>query len=322
MPAAAGRTAARGAAAAADGPDATLARVNLQRLLALEETIDLCVEMPQVGNRLDSALVALLRFPSRQRVAQWIRAGRVTIDGAPESKPARRLRHGQRLRVAVPKTPRDLGAGWGDLLELPIVHDGGDWIVADKPSGLQCHPAGGVIKRTLLTAMAQRFAARCAQGGPWLPHRLDRDTSGLVVVAFTAAVQARFVRAFQGNTIRRLYRATVCGEMAASRMRIDAPVLAIAGKPARAVIDPAGRPASTRVRVRRVLDGATEVAIEPNTGRQHQIRVHLASIGHPIVGDRLYGAERGLRLALDACALLIPAAVGVGGRPRVVRRHR
>jgi 23S rRNA pseudouridine1911/1915/1917 synthase len=270
--------------------------------------------------RLDVALAAWLRFASRHRVAQWIRGGRVLLDATPERKPGRRLQEGQRLRVAVPKTPRDLTADWHDLLDLPIVHDAGDWIVADKPAGLQCHPAGGVIKRTLLTAMAKRLAGRCEPGGPWLPHRLDRETSGLVVLALSKAARQRFVRAFQKNAIRRLYRATVHGRLAAGRLRIDAPLRAVASRPARVVVDPMGRPASTRVRVRCVRSATTEVAIEPITGRQHQIRAHLAHVGHPIVDDPLYAQPGGERLQLDACALLVPAAVA-GGCSLVVRRR-
>jgi 23S rRNA pseudouridine1911/1915/1917 synthase len=302
--------------------------VDLPRILALEETVALRVEAPQSGQRLDQALVDLLRFPSRQRVAQWIRGGDVAVDERVERKPARRLRWGQRVRVAVRKTPRDLLAPWDDLLALDIVHDAGDWLVADKPAGLLCHPAGGVIKRTLLTAIAAQREGRCEPGGPWLPHRLDRDTSGLVVVALTAAAQQRFVRAFQRNAIRRLYRARVHGVpgAVAGALCIDAPLRVLPAKPSRVVVDPAGRPARTWLRVRRRLEGAAEVAIEPETGRQHQIRVHLARLGHPIVGDRLYGRpdDAAPRLCLDACALLIPGAVAAPGGAdlQVVRRRR
>lgn len=298
------------------------------RILALEETVAVRVEAPQSGQRLDRALVELLPFASRQRVARWIRAGRVALDGRVELKPARRLLWGQRVRVVVDKTPRDLAEPWGDLLALDILHEADDWLVADKPAGLLCHPAGGVIKRTLLTAIATLRSDRCEVGGPWLPHRLDRDTSGLVVVALTAAAQQRFARAFQHNAIRRLYRARVHGAPDATRRAwcIDAPLRVVPGKPTRVIVDSAGRPSRTRLRIRRVLSDTAEVAIEPVTGRQHQIRVHLAHLGHPIVGDRRYGLtnDPAPRLLLDACALLVPGAVAAPGGVgiKVVRRRR
>ncbi len=293
--------------------------MDIDRLLAAEEEMVLAVDARRAGARLDAALAALMPWTSRRRVAAWIREGRAALDGRTATKPSRRLRLGERATVAVPKTPRDLGAPWGDLLAIPVIHRGPDWIAVAKPAGLACHPAGGVIKRTLIAAIAVAHAGTYASGGPWLPHRLDRDTSGLVVVALARAAQRRFARAFAAGRIRRLYRARVRGAVAGDRRELCWPLRVLATKPSRVVVAADGLPATTRMRVLTRGVDTTVLEVEPLTGRQHQIRVHLAHAGHPIVGDPLYdGAASGPPMLLHAHALEIPADVA-GGEARAVR---
>jgi len=160
-----------------------------------------------------------------------------------------------------------------------------------------CHPAGNEIKRTLLTALVFRYEAESEPGGPWLPHRLDRATSGLMLVALTLAAQTRISAAFARGAVRRFYDARVRGD-ASARVPRDGAVLELrlplarcGDAPPRFRVDPAGVPSHTRVRLLRVSGAASDLALEPVTGRQHQLRVHLAHLGHPIIGDPLYDSQ-------------------------------
>lgn len=295
--------------------------MDIARLLRLEEDLEAVVERDEAGARLDVVVSGRAFWASRTSVQRWIREGRARVDGEVECRPGRTLAAGQRVEVRAPKTPRDLGAEIDDLLRLPLVHEDEGWLVIGKPPGVPSHPGGGVIKRTLLTAMAVRLAGRHDPGGPWLPHRLDRETSGLMVVALRKAVQTRFVDAFERHAIRRVYDARVRGHIgpAGTELVLDAPLRLVERKPMRVAVRPDGVPALTRVRV--IGSGAetTDVEIEPETGRQHQIRVHLEHAGHAILGDPLYDAlaEPGQRLHLHARELVLPAAVA--GRPSPVR---
>jgi len=185
-----------------------------------------------------------------------------------------------------------------------------------------CHPAGNEIKRTLLTALALGQARDAEPGGPWLPHRLDRETSGVMLVALRADVQRRLVRAFASGAVRRRYDAGVRGD-ASRHFSVSVPELELRGRvlrcghrPPRFRVDPAGVAAHTRVRLVRSSADRSELELEPVTGRQHQLRVHLAHLGHPIAGDPLYDPARsiGERMQLHARALELPAGV-VGDAP-------
>jgi 23S rRNA pseudouridine955/2504/2580 synthase len=230
------------------------------------------------------------------------------------------------VRVCVPKTRRDLDMPWGDLLPLEVAHAGHGWVVVEKPAGVPSHPGGGVIKRTLLTAAGVAFREACDAGGPWLPHRLDRETSGLTVVALRGDALARFAAAFRAGRIRRFYRALLRGRLAGRCEWIDLrfPLREVGHRPKRVAVDPAGVAAHTRLRVLTTSGDATEVELEPVTGRQHQLRVHAAHLGHPIAGDPLYDprGHEGERMRLHACELEIPADVAGAAAPVVVTSRR
>jgi 23S rRNA pseudouridine1911/1915/1917 synthase len=301
--------------------------MDVERLLAREEHVVLEVADGDHGQRLDRFLAARLRFASRSRACAWVRGGAIAVDGCVMRRPARPVRAGERLELCVPKTPRDLSAPWGALAELHFAHEGHDWLAVEKPAGVPSHPAGGVIKRTLLTAVAVACSGRYEEGGPWLPHRLDRETSGLVVVALSRAAQRRFTAAFQRGRIRRFYTAHVHGAIdlePATVLELDYPLRALPTRPRRVAVERAGKPALTRVSLasnRADAPHLTALDVEPVTGRQHQIRVHLAHHGHPIVGDALYGPEigGGGRMHLHASALLVPGDVAGGGDELLVQ---
>lgn len=287
--------------------------MDVERLLAPEEAVAFTVARGEDGLRLDRLLAARLPFASRTRVAGWIRAGRARIDGVGVARAAAAVSAGQRVELTIDKRPRDADQPLDDLFALPVLARGDGWLALEKPAGVPCHPAGNEIKRTLLTALALGQARDAEPGGPWLPHRLDRETSGLMLVALRRDVQRALSEAFARGVVRRLYDAVVRGDpsrhFSASQPVLDlrGRLLRVGHRPPRFAVDPRGVAAHTRVR--RIQGNALE--LEPVTGRQHQLRVHLADLGHPIAGDPLYdpAARPGERLALHARALVLPAGV-------------
>jgi 23S rRNA pseudouridine1911/1915/1917 synthase len=296
--------------------------VDVERLLAPEESVGFVVARSEDGLRLDRLLAARLPFASRTRVAGWIRAGRARVDGRIVDRAAAPAAAGQRVDVRIEKRPRDADAALDDLLALEPLARGDGWLAIEKPAGVPCHPAGNDVKRTLLTALALRQARDAAPGGPWLPHRLDRETSGILLVALRADVQRALVRAFAAGAVARRYDARVRGD-ASRHFPVSAPVLELRGpiarcghRPPRFRVDPAGVPARTRARLVGASASASDLELEPVTGRQHQLRVHLADLGHPICGDPLYdpAALPGGRMCLHARSLELPAGV-LGAEP-------
>ncbi len=295
------------------------------RLLEPEEEVEFRVEAGDAGRRLDAVLAARLAWASRASVVRWIREGRASVDGAPAERASRVVAAGQLVRIRVRKTRRDLDQPWGDLLPLEVVQRGDGWVVVEKPADVPSHPGGGVIKRTLLTAAAVELHAEAESSGPWLPHRLDRETSGLSVVALRRDALRRFAAAFRAGRIRRVYRAVLRGRLDATPDWVDLrfPLVEVGQRPKRIAVDPGGSPAHTRLRVLHADAAASEVELEPVTGRQHQLRVHAAHIGHPIVGDPRYDprAREGERMRLHASRLEIPADVA-GERAAIVVESR
>jgi RluA family pseudouridine synthase len=296
--------------------------MDVTRLLDPDEEVAFRVTAPEAGERLDRLVARRVDWASRASVARWIREGRVSVDGRIAARPGAAVGAGAEVRLRAPKTPRDLAEPIDDLLGTPVVYRGEGWIVVDKPGGLPSHPGGGVIKRTLLTAIAIALEGRCEAGGPWLPHRLDRETAGLCVVALDRASLARLSAAFASGRIRRFYRARVRGRLARGSGWIDLrfALRAVGERPKRFAVAAAGRPAHTRVLPLRADSSGTDVRLEPVTGRQHQLRVHLAHVGHPIVGDPIYDphARPGEAMRLRAEELRIPADVAGTAVPLVI----
>ena len=299
--------------------------MDVDRLLDLEEDVAFRVNVLEAGKRLDRVIAEHLPWAARTAITGWIRAGRARVDGAQVVRAGRSVQLGQRVEVRVVKTRRDLEASIDDLLAIPLVHRGRDFVVADNPHGVASHPGGGVIKRTLVTALAVALRGEYEAGGPWLPHRLDRETAGLSIVALERAAMVRFSEAFAAGRIRRFYSARVRGRLEPTPEWIDLRfgLRELAHKPKRMAIDPTGLPAHTRVRPLESDATTTRVRLEAVTGRQHQLRLHLAHIGHAILGDPLYDTQAcpGETLQLVADELALPADVCLEAQPRTVRRQ-
>jgi len=292
--------------------------VDVERLLAPEESVDFVVARNEGGLRLDRLLAARLPFASRTRVAGWIRAGRARIDGRVVDRAGAPAAAGQRIDVRIEKLPRDSEASLDDLLALEPLARGDGWLAIEKPAGVPAHPAGNDVKRTLLTALALGQARDCEPGGPWLPHRLDRETSGLVLVALRAERARALVRAFAAGAVLRRYDARVRGD-AIRHFSVSNPLLELRGRilrcghrPPRFRVDPAGVSAHTRARLVSAGPESSQLELEPVTGRQHQLRVHLADLGHPLCGDPIYDPAAATgpgRMCLHARSLELGAGV-------------
>jgi len=229
---------------------------------------------------------------SRSHIQKLISAGLVTIDdGAVRANSI--VGDGVRLRVVIPPAaPMTLVPEPG--IELTVVYEDDDLLVVDKPAGLVVHPSPGHDTGTLVHALLGRHGAS-EYGGiagvrrPGIVHRLDRDTSGLLMVAKGDAAQASLMAQLKARRVRKTYRALVQGSVSAALGRIEAPIGRDPKHRTRMAVVPDGRPSTTGYPVRERFDGWTSLELDLITGRTHQIRVHLDAIGHPIAGDRLYG---------------------------------
>ena len=248
------------------------------------------------GLRLDQALARLFPGHSRARLQAWIDAGRVLVDGASASR-SRKVWGGERLHVDPEPTPETLAAT-PQPMALAVVHEDADLLVIDKPAGLVVHPGSGNWSGTLLNALLARGDESAAVPRAGIVHRLDKDTSGLLVVARTPEAHTALVRQLQARSVSRRYLAVALGTME-GETTVDAPIGRDPRQRTRMAVVAGGREARTRVCAREHGAGWTLVECALDTGRTHQIRVHLASIGHALIGDPVYG-PRALPPALAA----------------------
>ena len=256
-------------------------------------SLSLTVDAGAASERLDRWLAARVTDVSRARLQALIEEGRVRVDGVVRKRD-HRLRVGERVDVEIPARVPD--ALRPEPIALAIVHEDDDVLVVDKPAGMVVHPGAGHANATLAAAALAHAPGIALVGGarrPGIVHRLDKDTSGLLVLAKTQRAYDSLTRQLAARTVKRRYVAVVHGRMRPTSGVVDAPIGRDPRHRQRMAVLPIGKGkrAVTRWRVVERFPQFTHLDVSLETGRTHQIRVHLASLGHPVVGDRVYGGE-------------------------------
>lgn len=254
------------------------------------EPLELTVPDASYGRRLDQVLAELIPQHSRNRLQGWVRDACVEVDGKIEAEPKRKMLGGERLRIVPPSDARDMPEQPEDI-PLDIVFEDDTLIVINKPAGLVVHPGSGNWSGTLMNALLHHAPGIEQVPRAGIVHRLDKDTSGLLVVAKTPEAQTDLVRQLQARTVRRVYLALAAGVIRKGG-GVDSPIGRHPVQRIKMAVVPesrGGKPALTWFRVMESFPYCTFVECSLETGRTHQIRVHLASIGHPLVGDQVYG---------------------------------
>jgi 23S rRNA pseudouridine1911/1915/1917 synthase len=268
------------------------------------------VPEPSSGERLDRFLARAQTDLSRSRLQALIRAGLVRVNDLP-GRASQRLRGGDHVSFELP-APSLAVAIDPEARPLAIVFEDDHRLVIDKPAGLVVHPGAGVTSGTLVNALVHHAPEIIGVGGadrPGIVHRLDKDTSGLLVVAKTPRAHRALVEAMSRRAVTRVYRAIVWGDSRESEGLIDAPVGRDPRRRQRMAVVPRGRPAVTRWRVMELFGPATLLEVRLETGRTHQIRVHLAHQGRPVMGDPVYGGRSKKQLSLSGRERSLAAAL-------------
>jgi 23S rRNA pseudouridine1911/1915/1917 synthase len=253
--------------------------------------IEMTVPDDCAGLRLDQALVRLLPHFSRSRLARWVRENQVTLDGR-SALPRQKVRAGEKVSVVTAAEPQALAYQAQDI-PLNVLFEDDTLLVVDKPAGLVMHPGSGNWEGTLLNALLKHAPPVANLPRAGIVHRLDKDTSGVLVVAKTLVAHTDLVRQLQARSVTREYVAVVHGRVVRDGT-VDAPIGRHPVSRTRMAVVARGKPAVTHYSIVERFSHATLLRCRLETGRTHQIRVHLNSIGHPLIGDPVYGAKKSL----------------------------
>jgi len=255
--------------------------------------------------RLDKYVCQQLPELSRSRVQKLIADGHITVNGRP-AKPGLKLNIGDRLEITIPPTPPEQVLP--ESIPLNIVYEDDDLLVVNKPAGLTVHPTPGHPGHTLVNALLAHFPHLADIGDrlrPGIVHRLDKDTSGLMLVAKNSDAQANLIGQFKSHSVTKAYMALVKGRLTPETGVIEANIGRDPRHRQRMAVVEGGREASTEYQVIKYIGDYTLLEVRLRTGRTHQIRVHLGAIGFPVVGDKIYGVKAPFlsRQFLHACRL-------------------
>jgi 23S rRNA pseudouridine1911/1915/1917 synthase len=256
------------------------------------ETITLGVSESDAGGRLDAYLASQIKNWSRARLQRLIEAEDVLVNGKP-AKPSYKVSAADVIELELTASP--LASFTPENIPLEIVFEDDDLVVVNKPAGLVVHPAAGAPSGTLANALAYHFQRLSKHAGairPGIVHRLDKDTSGLLVVAKTESAHEDLADQFRAREIFKSYVALVYGVVKQASGRVEQPIARDPRNRTRMAIVAGGRGALSLYRVRRSYESFTLLDVELKTGRTHQIRVHLSWLKHPVVGDELYSGGR------------------------------
>lgn len=265
----------------------------------LIETREIQVDATGAGQRLDKILVMAAPEFSRNHLQGLIERGHVRLDGADAASASRRVRFGQRVAVDLVPTEESL-AYRAQAMALDVLFEDDHVLVLNKPAGLVVHPAPGNWSGTLLNGLLARYPASAALPRAGIVHRLDKDTSGVMIVGKTLEAVTSLTRQIAARTVHRRYLALAQGAVSPPVQTVEAPVGRDPVSRVRMAVVATGKPARTEVHCLAQALGVSAVRCVLFTGRTHQIRVHLAHLGHALVGDAVYGGHPGLGLARQA----------------------
>lgn len=246
------------------------------------------VKDSQLGQRLDQAIAELFSDFSRSRLKEWLLDGKVQVNGEVVTKPRLKVMGGETITV---QGELEDEVRWeAQDIDLDVVYEDDDILVINKPRDLVVHPGAGTPSGTVLNALLHRYPDIAEVPRAGIVHRLDKDTTGLMVIAKTVQSQTRLVRALQKRLITREYEAIAIGKMTAGG-KVDKPIGRHATKRTLMAVNATGKPAVTHYRVAEHFREHTRIRLRLETGRTHQIRVHMSYIQHPLLGDIAYGGR-------------------------------